>query len=1071
LFSTTIMFAFASVVSAEPLLTDLEKHPRPTFARPWESLDGPWQFKFDPNDHGVRDSWFSNPQFSKTIRVPFPWQSELSGIGDTKYQGVAWYSKEIVAPTDLPGDRVFLVFGAVDWEATVWINGQRAGFHEGGYTPFDVELTKYAKKGDRVLVVVRVLDKTDPETPNGKQTGWYTPSGGIWQSVYLEGRGDSFVTESRVYPDIDEGVARVEYAVSVAAKGTYELRIEARNGTMSYFGKETFRAEPGVHHGSTLIPIPRAKLWTPDSPDLYWTTIALHSKGDAIDEVRTYFGMRKISRGTYDGSEHEYILLNNKPIYLRGALHQSFNPQGVHTHPDDAYIRRDYEKAKEFGLNFLRIHIKVDEPRALYWADKLGVLLMCDMPCFNKKTDRAKALWEATMRETITRDFNNPSVFAWCDFNETWGIRDGGYDRPTQEWVRDMYHLTKQLDPTRLVEDNSPCYYDHVESDINSWHFYSNDYSWCKDHIADVVKQTFPGSKFNCAEGWAQGTAPLINSEYGGISAGSGDADISWCFVYLTNLLRKYGKICGYVYTELEDIEWEHNGFMNYDRSPKEYHYPGGITLAELQGEEFPVLDCPPYQTARPGETVQIPVLLSHWSEREGLTVRISATGQSVDGKDWSELIQAKEFAFSGRPFGVSPAGEFEFTAPDASGLVSIVAEVLASGRRIAANFCVVHVLSGKSWIDEGLYAVSFPVNAYSNLRFEQSETFANEYPGKVAGFGAGFVEYTLQFPSDLRAESLDRVSLYVEAGSRARSERLDWPGRRHAKDYPQTDDKVWPTDIRITVDGVEAATIHPGNDYADGRGVLSHVNGIDLGSRGEIHKVELPRSALDALVKAQKSKDSVRVRFEVPAGTAHPGGLSLYGKELGSWPSDPTFVFTLKSGVAKPKGSLRVLDSVTSRRVQIIKPGPKGTQWRYTETAPPTDTWTDANFDDSRWRRGTGGFGNEGTPGIHIGTAWRSPEIWMRTKVRLPKNFDSAGIWLDLFHDENVEVYVNGKRLLRERRYLTDYRRVALDTNQATLFTPGGECTIAVHCENSTGGQGVDLGLTILPSEGARRK
>ncbi|MCP4642392.1 MAG: glycoside hydrolase family 2, partial [bacterium] len=539
-----VILAGSAAHAAEPL----EAHPDPAWARPWQNLNGAWRFEFDPEDQGVKDAWFENHDYSKSIVVPYPWQSELSGIGDAKYRGAAWYERDVTIPADA-GPRVFLMFGAVDWEASVWVNGKHAADHVGGYTPSEVELTDAGKPGDTVRVTVRAFDVTDPETPNGKQTGWYTQTGGIWQTVYLESRGASYVRQAHVYPDVDQKKATIRCAVEVAKKGKYSLKALT---TAERYGEALDLApitaawsgelEAGTQQVEIEVPVPNPELWTPESPTLYPTALTLSGNG-AKDTVNTYFGMRKVSRGTYNGSKYEYILLNDKPIYLRGALHQSFNPEGVYTHPDDDFIRNDYAKAKEYGLNFIRIHIKVDEPRCLYWADRLGVLLMCDIPNYQKHTPRSQALWEDTMRATLVRDFNHPSVFSWCCFNETWGIRDGGFGPATQEWVRDMYLLTKELDPTRLVEDNSPCRYDHVETDINSWHFYIDHFDRASHHIAEVVEKTFPGSDFNYTGDWKQGTAPLINSEYGGVSAGSGDRDISWVFLFLTNLLRRYDMI------------------------------------------------------------------------------------------------------------------------------------------------------------------------------------------------------------------------------------------------------------------------------------------------------------------------------------------------------------------------------------------------------------------------------------------------------------------------------------------------------------------------------------------------
>ena len=223
------------------------------------------------------------------------------------------------------------------------------------------------------------------------------------------------------------------------------------------------------------------------------------------------------------------------------------------------------------------------------------------------------------MRGVIERDRNHPAIIAWCLFNETWGLgsgRDYGQDYvqnpDTQQWVLSMWHEVKErIDPTRLVEDNSADKRDHVKTDLNSWHFYIDDYERARAHIDEVVENTQPGSPFNYVQGYEQDTAPLINSEYGAVSAGGGDRDISWGFRYLTTQLRRHEKIQGYIYTELSDIEFEHNGFYNYDRSPKEFGYDAfapGMTVADLQGADFVGFDAPPVIVAEPNSTVSVPV-------------------------------------------------------------------------------------------------------------------------------------------------------------------------------------------------------------------------------------------------------------------------------------------------------------------------------------------------------------------------------------------------------------------------------------------------------------------------------
>lgn len=1039
----------------------IENHPRPDWARPWINLNGPWRFDFDPQDTGLREGWFQNHSFSKQINVPFPWQSELSGIHDTHYNGVAWYERDVDVPADA-GPRIVITFGAIDWSATVWVNGKEVASHEGGYLPFSADITSAVRPGERARLTVRAVDNTDPDLPTGKQVGWYTRSGGIWQSVYLESRGASEILQSQIHPDIDRDEAEFRVPLRIAEEGHYDFTVKATHGGRTHTMHTTRHFKAGDHSIQMKLPIPGAALWSPDSPNLYDVSMELSRGGKRMDSVHTYFGMRKVSRGKYMGSNHEYILLNNKPIYLRGALHQSFNPQGIYTHPDDAYIKRDYEKAKSFGLNMLRIHIKVDEPRALYWADKLGIMLLCDTPNWWKKSGRSRAAWENTMVGQIARDFNHPSVIAWVLFNETWGIGDQGYDRNTQEWVRDMYQKAKSLDPTRLIEDNSPCYYDHVVSDINSWHFYIDDFARARDHIQEVVDKTFPGSPFNYAPGWLQDTAPLINSEYGGVSAGSGDRDISWVFLFLTNLLRKHDKCVGYVYTELSDIEWEHNGFLNYDRSDKQYNYPANIKIADLQAADFPVLDCPPYQVVKAGDTVSIPIAMSHWSEETGLKLRVSVEGQTIDRRNWAQWVPSDERSVECPPFRVTPQAPFVFTAPNASGILNVIAEVMRDGKRIGANYCVVHVMGGPTWSAPNQVALSFPVESFADASKSDTAPMIFPHEGKVYRTGPGYIEYHLRMPKDLKANAIAGAKLYLEIGGKADNERLDWPERHNPQDYPQSDGKVWPTSITVSLNGNELGVVTYPMDTADARGVLSHVAQYQHGSYGGVYDLPLMGDALSALRDAAHSRKPLVLRFEVKEDAKYQGGISLFGKSMGSWPSDPLFLIQLADGAKKPVGQIEPVHAVTDRMVTVLPTGPDENMWRYT-TDKPNGEWNAADFNDSSWKKGNGGFGTAETPGARLGTVWNTSDIWLRTSISVPKNFGEAGAWIDLHHDEDVQVFVNGKLLIERRGYTTDYERIGLSPSQISLFAPGKRNLVAIHCRQTGGGQYVDFGLRTL--------
>jgi beta-galactosidase/beta-glucuronidase len=289
------------------------------------------------------------------------------------------------------------------------------------------------------------------------------------------------------------------------------------------------------------------KLWDIDDPFLYEMTINL-SDGNIKDEVSTYFGMRKISAIDIPGKNFKYVALNNKPIYLKLSLDQSYHPEGFYTFPSDAFMKEDIQRAKNLGLNGLRIHIKSEIPRKLYWADKLGLLIQSDIPNYWGEPDSiAKSNWEYIAEKQIERDYNHPSIFSWVLFNETWGLfsRDSLTDKrsylpETQDWVKTWYYKTKEYDPVRLVEDNSPCNWDHVITDINTWHSYSPARHW-SGFLDMVVENTFPGSEFNFTGGNVQGDQPMFNSECGavwGYSGSTGDIDITWEYHIMMNEFR-----------------------------------------------------------------------------------------------------------------------------------------------------------------------------------------------------------------------------------------------------------------------------------------------------------------------------------------------------------------------------------------------------------------------------------------------------------------------------------------------------------------------------------------------------
>ena len=1064
------------------------EHPTPDAVRPhWTSLNGDWQFRFDPKDEGLKAAWEKPGAagFDQTIVVPFPWESALSKVHKPDEHGVAWYRREFTAPADFPkNNRVWLRFGAVDWRTDVWVNGAKVAHHEGGYTPFEADVTDALKAvdGKPAVVVVRVFDPTDPSTPTGKQVGWYTTTSGIWQTVWLEARPTIPIENFTVKTEIDP--ARASYIVTFhpTVAGDYTVSLRSDDPTVKAASNDLKIVSPGSRTAVTLTAgVKDAKLWTPETPHLYDVTLELKGPDGSIDSVKTYFGLRTIARGKYGAEPFERVLLNGKPVYLRLALDQSFNPKGIYTAPDDDFLKRDMIIAKAMGLNGLRIHIKPDEPRRLYWADHFGLLILEDMPNTWRQNAEARLGWEASMRETVVRDRNHPSIIAWIAFNETWGLVTGDsarykQDKDTQEWVGRMVGEVRALDSSRLVEDNSPCNYDHVENtDLNSWHFYIDDHPEAVRHVADVVKRTEPGSGFNYCPGRAQGTAPLINSEYGGVSAGSGDRDVSWSFRDLTTILRRQPKIQGYVYTELSDVEWEHNGFVNYDRTPKTFGYDAFVAdmrVNELNGADFIGYGGPPCLVVKPGETVTVPVFISHYSDRETTPrVRWWVAGWDDDAQ-FQNVVAPQQRMASWTAFGVKEQEPVTFTAPNRPfvGAVILTLRDQEGPPRIAANYVNLVVrpdapLPRVERADAHEAVLRFTPDDFSRRRWSGG---SGSPEGKVYGRGMGFFEYRINVPKSVVKARPDNLFLRFELASKAGREKIDWPTRSNPQDYPQTDARKWPSTVGISINGKPVSRDDLPDDPADARGVLSHLKKVDHGSFGELIEVHVKVSD-DLRAQLAEARPLV-VRLSVPDDSEHAGGLSIFGAETGQYPFDPTLQIHTTDELPTDLGVKAdvpvTLNRFTDRRTVALASGESAapSEWSYS-TKDPGQGWSAPDFDASSWARGKAGFGSSDTPGVRVHTPWNASTIWLRTTVDLPKIGEDDALTLRLFHDEDAEVFVNGKRLLRANGFITTYHDLDLDAAGKALFQPGKN-TIAVSCRQSRGGQGIDVGMTLLRAE-----
>ena len=471
------------------------------------SLDGSWQFWPDPTSILTPETLREDE--AQSIQVPAPWQAHSDDLRD--YTGDAWYQRSFDVDGAWLDDRLFLHFGAVDYRAEVWLNGEYVGAHEGGYLPFEWDVTAHATPGPNRLTV-RVSDPPDlfAEIPHGKQS-WYGPLSGIWQSVWLQCRAALHVQHVRVLPQLETG--RVSCHVRLSQPGEAGDALVAR--IVGPDGTKVSSEERGVGEESgpveLTLQVDSVQAWSPGSPALYQLELAVRRGDEVIDTVVESFGFRTIE------ARNGYLYLNGQMIYLRGALDQDYYPGTISTPPSLEFLEDQVRKAKTLGLNCLRCHIKVPDPRYYEVADRLGMLIWTELPNWHTLTTEASERAWRTMEGIVERDGNHPSIIIWTLVNEDWGT-DLKHDPAHRAWLREAYERLKVLDPTRLVVDNSPCEGNfHVVSDIEDYHFYRA----IPDHAAewDLFVNDFAArlaptySPFGDAT--RRGDEPLILSEFG----------------------------------------------------------------------------------------------------------------------------------------------------------------------------------------------------------------------------------------------------------------------------------------------------------------------------------------------------------------------------------------------------------------------------------------------------------------------------------------------------------------------------------------------------------------------------
>jgi len=566
--------------------------PRPQFQRSqWVNLNGEWTYEFDFAKCGEDKKLNKSQGFADKIIVPFCPESKLSGVQHTEFIEQLWYHRKLEIPADFAGKNVILHFGGVYHDSVVYLSGEEVFRHVGGSSPFEVNLTGKAEPGKTYDLVVKAhSDVRSGLQPNGKQAPWlksmgcsYTRTTGIWQTVWIEAVAPQGLMNCRIIPNYDDGTFSFIPAFYSVESGL-RFKVEVFDGC-----SKVAEGDCGAADGNVVITkLENPKAWDTENPFLYNIRLSVTDKnGKVLDEVFSYAGLRKIHL------ENGRYYLNNKPIYLRLVLDQGFYEDSIWTAPSDDALRTDIELSMKAGFNGARLHQKVFDERFHYWADKLGYLTWGEFPSwgigFWTNFQGAIANYNYPLRNLLTewadivcRDFNHPSIITWTPTNETTLYMDLLEHRRI---LTDLYKLTKQLDPTRPVNESSG--YVHVKTDVWTVH--------CYDQSVEELDKSVKGERSNTpvfmmqpeVEACAYNGQPYVVDEYGGVSFIPADrhpyAENTWGYnsepltkeqsedriIALTHYLVDNPNVCGYCYTQLTDIEQEQNGIYNYDRTPK----------------------------------------------------------------------------------------------------------------------------------------------------------------------------------------------------------------------------------------------------------------------------------------------------------------------------------------------------------------------------------------------------------------------------------------------------------------------------------------------------------------------
>lgn len=555
------------------------EHPRPDFERDnWMCLNGEWDFSLDEK------------KFDRKIIVPFAFETELSGIGDKGFHKMVWYRKTFKLPERMKAKRVILHFGAVDYACDLWVNGTYIREHKGGQTNFSADITEAVAADDENVIELKVFDDyEDMEMPRGKQFWeqesrgiFYTRTTGIWQSVWIEAVEPLYLESFFITPEFDDKCVCFEYRLSRSGASAVEFSI-------AFEGKfaACVSAVPNGKKGMVKVQLDQTGLkswnfeeelaWTPETPRLFDVEIRTYDEKGVTDLVRTYFGMRKVS------IDNGKFMLNNREYYQKLVLDQGYWEESLLTAPSDEAFIKDIELTKAMGFNGVRKHQKVEDPRYLYHADRLGLLVWGELGSAYLYSREYAGRMYTEWIEAVKRDYNHPCIVAWTPLNESWGVQEIKADKYQQAHCNALMYMIKSVDTSRVVIDNDG--WEHTCGDLLTIHDYTASGKVLKKHFEslEAVLSLCPGRRSLFADGWSYQGQPVLLTEFGGVRYVPGtEVKHSWGYCDASSaeeFADKYAEIMkavhespviqGYCYTQLTDVEAEENGLLTYQRGLK----------------------------------------------------------------------------------------------------------------------------------------------------------------------------------------------------------------------------------------------------------------------------------------------------------------------------------------------------------------------------------------------------------------------------------------------------------------------------------------------------------------------